>query len=87
MGYLQHNPERSLFPWVSLTINGILTSVYYEVPNIACAAFAELVDFYSKPASLLWYVLNPTHLSFRGGESSTQMFRSGEYTEENLDFR
>jgi len=52
VGYLQHNPRRSLFPWVSLTINGILTSVYYEVPNIACAAFAEFVDFHSKPASL-----------------------------------
>jgi len=50
--YLQHNPQRSLFPWVSLTINVILTSVHYEVPNTACTAFAEFVDFHSKPASL-----------------------------------
>ena len=46
------SPRRSLFSWVSLIINGILTSVYYEVPNIACAAFTEFVDFHSKPASL-----------------------------------
>jgi len=71
--------SKKSFPWVSLTINGILTSVYYEVSNIACAAFAEFVDFISKPASLLWYVLNPT--------PSTQMLRSGVYMEENLDFR
>jgi len=46
-------PAQSLnnsVPLVSLTINGILTSVYYEVPNITCAAFAEFVDFHSKPA-------------------------------------
>jgi hypothetical protein len=44
--------------------NGILTSVYYEGPNISCAAFAEFEDFHSKPASLWWYVLNPTQSSF-----------------------
>ena len=64
MCHLQHNSRRSLFPWVSLAINGILTSVYYEVPNIACAAFAEFVNFHSIPPSLWWYVLNPTQSSF-----------------------
>jgi hypothetical protein len=64
VGDLQHNSQRSLLPWVSLAINGILTSVDYDIPKIACPAFAEFVDFHTKPASLWWYVLNPTQSSF-----------------------
>ena len=45
-------PRRRLFPWVSLILNGILTSVYHEVPKIVSDAFAEFIDFHCKPASL-----------------------------------
>jgi hypothetical protein len=52
MGDLQHSSQRSLLSSVSLAINGILTSIDCEVPNIACATFAEFVDFHTKPALL-----------------------------------
>jgi hypothetical protein len=69
-------------------INGILTSVDYEVSNIACAAFTQFVDFHTKPASLWWYVLNPTQLSFLGEEGliNTDVLLWGVYGG-NLDFR
>jgi len=73
---------------MSLTINGILTHVYYEVPNIACAAFAEFVNFHSKPAlcdGVHW--IQPSRPFQRRRGSSTQMLRSGVYMEENLEFR
>ena len=52
-----------------------------EFHALACAAFKESVDFHSKLASLLWYVLNPTQRLVNTDALFQHVYR------EDLDFR